>query len=177
MPKKKPAPTEPAHACEIAGCAEPAYYKAPKSKTELNSYYWYCLDHVREYNLKWDYFAGMDSGQIENFIQDAVTGHRPTWQREAHVAGRFETLQQALYEFIHGKPIKKAPPPHLTAGLRAALSVLNMEYPYTPEALKAQYRALVKKHHPDVNKGNQQSEEKFKQVTAAYLVLSEHIKG
>ncbi len=181
MPKKKTQYSEPeqqSYACSAEGCAAPATYKAPKAKNALHEYTWFCLDHIREYNQRWDFFDGMERDEIEAFISDAVTGHRPTWQRETHVGQRLDQLQHALYEFMHGRAAKQAEirHPHLNARLRAALAALDIDYPYTPEKLKSQYRTLVKKHHPDVNKGSAEAEERFKQITAAYLILIEHHK-
>jgi curved DNA-binding protein CbpA len=183
MPKKKKsdyAPhTEPEHAkpCQIGGCAEAGVYKAPKSREELHNYQWFCLEHVRQHNQKWDFFAEMDSDDIEHFIRDSVHGHRPTWARESHLRNASQQLHEALYAFLHGDRQVKKPLPPLSAKLRKALSAFDMDYPYTAEALKIQYRALVKKHHPDVNKGDKKSEETFKKITAAYHVLSEHLKA
>ena len=42
--------------------------------------------------------------------------------------------------------------------------------------LKAAYRRLARKYHPDVNKGDPQAEEKFKQVSEAFAVLSDSKK-
>ena len=42
-----------------------------------------------------------------------------------------------------------------------------------PDELKRAYRKLAKKYHPDVNPGDKQAEEKFKEVTAAFEVLSD----
>jgi curved DNA-binding protein len=39
--------------------------------------------------------------------------------------------------------------------------------------LKAAYRKLARKHHPDVNPGNKASEEKFKEISEAFAVLSD----
>ena len=39
--------------------------------------------------------------------------------------------------------------------------------------IKRAYRKLAKKYHPDTNQGNQYAEQKFKEVTEAYEVLSD----
>jgi molecular chaperone DnaJ len=42
--------------------------------------------------------------------------------------------------------------------------------------IKKAYRKLAKKHHPDVNKGNKEAENKFKEISEAYAVLSDKEK-
>ena len=39
--------------------------------------------------------------------------------------------------------------------------------------IKRAYRKLAKKYHPDTNPGDKQAEQKFKEVTEAYNVLSD----
>ena len=51
--------------------------------------------------------------------------------------------------------------------------VLGVNKNSTPEQIKAAYRKLAVKHHPDKNKGNKASEEKFKEASEAYHVLSD----
>ena len=42
----------------------------------------------------------------------------------------------------------------------------------TQDEIKSQFRKLAKKHHPDANPGNKEAEDKFKQISAAYEILS-----
>lgn len=164
-------------ACQAQGCRQPGLYKAPRSKTSLHDYAWYCLDHIRDYNQKWDFFAGMGRDEIETFMRDALTGHRPTWSREGQAHRDYERLQLALEEFLHLSAAKARKSPRLTPRLREALAIMDMEYPYTLAALKVRWRALARKLHPDVNKSDRKAEEKFKRLTVAYLLLTEHLKN
>ena len=43
----------------------------------------------------------------------------------------------------------------------------------TPEDLKKAYRKLARKHHPDVNPGDAEAEERFKKIAEAYHVVSD----
>ncbi len=54
--------------------------------------------------------------------------------------------------------------------LYAALGVSRTA---SADEIKKAYRKLARKHHPDVNPGNKQSEERFKDISFAYDVLSD----
>ncbi|MGC3998773.1 MAG: DnaJ C-terminal domain-containing protein [Anaeromyxobacter sp.] len=51
--------------------------------------------------------------------------------------------------------------------------ILGVSRTATPDEVKRAYRKLARKYHPDVNPGNKAAEEKFKEVTAAFEVLSD----
>jgi molecular chaperone DnaJ len=51
--------------------------------------------------------------------------------------------------------------------------VLGVSRSATEKEIKAAYRKLARKYHPDVNPGNKQAEEKFKEINQAHEVLSD----
>ncbi len=54
--------------------------------------------------------------------------------------------------------------------------VLDVEKSASDEAIKKSYRKLALKYHPDRNKGDKAAEEKFKEISEAYAVLSDKDK-
>lgn len=161
-------------ACEHPGCTGAGEHRAPKDRTERPDYYWFCMDHVREYNKRWDYFSGMNAEEIEDFRKDAMLGHRPTWNYQTRAQMHPHVLQEKLRQFLGGAAIPKAnflppiPPKH-----RKALHALELEHPTDKKTIKAQYKKLVKQYHPDVNQGDTVAEERFKLVSESYRLLIE----
>lgn len=51
--------------------------------------------------------------------------------------------------------------------------ILGIKRGASDDDIRKAYRSLAKKHHPDVNKGNKASAEKFKEVSAANALLSD----
>ena len=62
------------------------------------------------------------------------------------------------------------------AGKRDYYEVLGIQKNATEEEIKKAYRKLAVKYHPDRNPGNKEAEEKFKEATEAYEVLSDDQK-
>ena len=49
--------------------------------------------------------------------------------------------------------------------------VLGLALPLTRSSLRARYKELVKRYHPDANGGAKEAEERFKQISQAYTLL------
>src|SRR5262245_52185066 len=54
--------------------------------------------------------------------------------------------------------------------------VLGVERNVSPQELKSAYRKVALQFHPDRNPGNKDAEEKFKEATEAYEILSDSDK-
>ncbi len=83
-PRRKPKaydpdPEAPGQPCDAPGCLNHGEYRAPKSRTNLRAFYWFCLEHVREYNASWDFYKGMSPGEIEQQVRADTHWQRPTW--------------------------------------------------------------------------------------------------
>jgi len=166
-------------ACAVKGCADRGEYRAPKSRERLDDYQWLCLNHVRVHNTSWDFFAGMSDAEIATYIQGNVTGHRPTWALGEKTAktGPDATgpLRDSFGLFGRGKAydrmLQEEPGRHLSRLQRDALAALDLEDDASLNDVKARYKELVKRFHPDANGGDRSCEEQLKRVIRAYRTL------
>jgi len=172
--------TEKLRPCAHAGCVEEGAFRVPKSRERLNEHIWFCLIHAREHNESWDYFRGMSETEIERFRDEAVTGHRPTWpigKRTARMHNPYGTLHfdDAFGTFPdedgHKAKTPRRPERQVTRLQMQAFDTLNLEPSATLIEIKARYKELVKRFHPDANGGDRGAEERLKQVIKAYGVL------
>ncbi len=166
-----------ARRCEWPGCEADGAYRAPVSRRDLHSYRWFCLEHVRQYNAAWNYYADMSDDEIEADIRRDTVWQRPTWPLgggRAFAGGARVADDFGLFD-DHGGPDVRAEPEEPASGAsspeRRALAVLDLKPPLTVATLKARYKDLVKRHHPDANGGDKASEERFKQIGEAYQTL------
>jgi curved DNA-binding protein CbpA len=54
--------------------------------------------------------------------------------------------------------------------------ILGVQRSDNETAIRAAYRKLAKKHHPDVNPGKPEAAERFKEISTAYDLLSDKEK-
>jgi hypothetical protein len=165
--------------CAVAGCEDEGAYRVPKDRDNLSTYLWLCLQHARRHNEKWDYFAGMSEAEIAHFQEEAIVGHRPTWplgKRAAGLSGGHGPYKvedgYAVFAEDDGKAAGPRRPERVVTRLqRQAFDILNLESSATLKEIKARYKELVKRFHPDANGGDRGAEERLKQVIKAYGVL------
>ncbi|MBI2844291.1 MAG: DnaJ domain-containing protein [Armatimonadetes bacterium] len=64
----------------------------------------------------------------------------------------------------------------MATGYKDYYQILGIARNASNKEIKQAYRRLARKHHPDVNPGDKSSEEKFKEISEAYEVLSDKEK-
>lgn len=172
--------------CDHENCGAQGLYRAPRSR-HLNSYFYFCLDHVRAYNRQWDYFNGMNPAEIHAQMRQSIYGDRPTWRTtispEVLEATLWQKAADFASEYIHMERENSREQKHrktesdtgtwngLPEKAREALAVMDLDPPLDRTALQQRYRKLVKENHPDIHGGNRDYEERLKQINWAYTLL------
>ncbi len=171
-------------ACEWPGCKKPGSYRAPKGRLHAREQWRFCLDHVREYNHSYNFFEGMSEEAVLKYQKDAVTGHRPTWKmgtgKRARDPGHFyaESAYDPFNMFREfagaghregaraqgeGRTLRNAE--------RKAFETLGIEAGAPRSDIKARFKQLVKRHHPDANGGDSSTADRLVEVIQAYNYL------
>ncbi len=160
--------------CDKDGCNEPGKYRAPKAPDVLDDFFWFCKDHVREYNLKWNFFDGTTEAEM-----NAQMSSDKVWERktkafndpEARAWARLgiEDPHQVLGGNATQNPGKnrggqrKLPPTE-----RRAIEILEADENATKAEIRKAYKSLIKVLHPDINGGDRSQEEQLQQVVWAW---------
>jgi hypothetical protein len=162
--------------CQHPGCLETGLYRAPMARNLLTEYYWFCLAHVRSYNLSWNFFSGMNETEIERQRR-----HDTVWQRPSWPFGRFGARPNKPHSsrgpsFSDGfgffnERAGQAEKPRPMTEEQKALAILDLAEPVTFQDIKTRYKTLAKKLHPDATGGNTSAEDKLKAVNQAYAAL------
>ncbi len=159
--------------CDWNNCSKPGDYKAPIEKDNSKKFRLLCLDHIREFNKNWNYFAGMNDDEINEFIKSDMTWHKPTqsfsssdnffkilWNnalKNENDKIKFNSSSKNMLKFNHND-IK-------------AFSILGISVGLRWEKIQEKFKKLVKKFHPDMNAGSKKYEDKLKVITLAYTQL------
>jgi hypothetical protein len=171
-----PDPAAPGRPCEMPDCCAPGEYRAPKSRTTLQDYWWFCLEHVRAYNAAWDFYKGMTPGEIEMQLRADTAWQRPSWPlgRLGAAAWDGELPHRDPLHVLDAGRIKRGPgkaPDHAPSELREPLATLGLSWPTTLDQAKSRWKELAKRHHPDANGGDRAAEERLKTINLAYAAV------
>ncbi len=165
--------------CDAPGCTEPGQYRAPRSPENLDEYLWFCKEHVREYNLKWNFFAGQTEAEMFDTMEKDRTWGRATrpfgtegdearaWARHGvrdphEILGDNATRNPGKARAA-GSATRRLPPTE-----RRAIEILDARDTWTRPEIRKQYKSLVKDLHPDMNGGNRADEERLQEVVWAW---------
>jgi hypothetical protein len=175
-------------ACEWPNCEAPATHQAPKGRLREREYWQFCLEHVREYNHAYNFFAGMSTDDIARYQKEAVIGHRPTWKmgmnggrptsrsRSSRVHPEFTDADDPFGMFRElggmGRRSERLPEARAVRNAeRKALDALGLEADASAQEVKRRFKTLVKRHHPDANGGDRSSEDRLREIIQAYNYL------
>ena len=178
--------------CDHPECQEVGTYRAPRDPERLNEYYWFCLTHVREYNRAWNYFAGLSEDEIEAIRRRDTTWNRPSWpfgstapksgphgfrddfgffDEEKAEAERERMKWERARQHQESRSRREQYRTPGNTPEEQALAELDLKPPISFAAIKARYKELVKRLHPDVNGGDPTFEDRLKTVNQAYATL------
>jgi hypothetical protein len=176
-------------ACQWPGCNVSATHRAPKGRLRASEYWQFCLEHVREYNNTYNFFAGMSDDAVAKYQKEALTGHRPTWKmgslggKRAARRGRTEFRETGIpaddpFSLLGETGARRTGHARLAPegrkilnAQRRALDVLGLEADAQRADIKAKFKILVKRHHPDANGGDRGSEAQLREIIQAYNYL------
>ena len=169
--------------CEWEACENAGTHRAPKGRNAEGQYHNFCIDHVRLYNKSYNYFQGMKEDAVADYYKDSLTGHRPTWAMGVNArswnkthAGSTESGYGSTEDpsvILRRARFRRAEPPtpprrKLKTLEMKSLDVLGLTETATGPEIKARYKELVKRHHPDANGGDRSSEDLLQEIIRAY---------
>ena len=166
--------------CAHPGCAEAGEFRAPAGRNPTfdgpGDWRFLCLDHVREFNDRYNYFSGMSPDEIEE-AQTPYGG----WERQTRAfsvngsppprwADFTDPLDAIGARFRRVEPERKDGRP-LSESDRKSLRVLGLGADADRRALRQRYADLVRRYHPDRNGGDRTHEKALQAVIEAYAQL------
>lgn len=171
--------------CAEPGCEEPGEFRAPPLEGASDggsgpgAFRWMCLEHVRAFNSRYNYFDGMTADEIHR-AQRPLAG----WESETRAFARAGTGDQGPrwadfrdpLDAINARArafreqVRPAGPP-LTPEQSRAFETLGLAPDADRKALRTRYSQLVRRYHPDRNGGDRSLEARLQAVVEAYNLL------
>jgi len=165
--------------CQHEGCEQRGQYRAPKSPDQMDEFLWFCREHVREYNLKWNFFDGASEDEVDRQVRSDRVWNRETSPFRKSVEERaWERLgindaHEVLGDNATRNPGTGQSARRLPSAERRALEILEAGENWTKAEIRKQYRALIKVLHPDMNGGDRSQEEQLQEVFWAWEKIQE----
>ncbi len=160
--------------CDWNKCNKIGLYRAPVEKDNSKKFRLLCLEHIKEFNKSWNYFSDMSDREIENFVKSDLTWHKPT-KSFGSSENFFRILwlnaledNTGIFKESDSTNFKKS---KLTDKDIDALKVLGLKSDTNWSDIQKKFKILVKKYHPDKNRGSKKYEDILKKITLAYSQL------
>ncbi|MBY6068368.1 J domain-containing protein [Leisingera aquaemixtae] len=160
--------------CDKEGCQEAGKFRAPKAPDVLDDFYWFCQEHVREYNNSWNFFEGTTEAEL-----NAQRSKDKVWERETKPMGDPEARAWARLGIedphqVLGANATQNPGRAAKAGRRLppterrAIEILEAKDDWSKADIRKAYKKLIKVLHPDMNGGDRSQEEQLQEVRWAW---------
>ena len=175
--------------CEAEGCREPGEFRAPGSRSAgfdgPGDWRWYCLEHVREFNSTYDWFAGMSADEIlaaqspiagwrtetRAFRADAGVDGMPRWADFHDPLDAIGSRANDIRARASGRQAFDQSWTRFSAREREALGVMGLDPQADRQRLRRRYSELVRRYHPDRNGGDRSHEGRLQRAVEAYQLL------
>lgn len=173
--------------CQWNKCSKEGNYKAPAGRNREGEFFFFCLDHVREYNKNFNYFSDLTQDEINKLQKKSIRCQNSTSfsMKNAHLekksaAPEFAKIRSGSAAYhkrlrhAYRSPQNEnfiSPVPKFKTLETKAFLILGLPVGASSENIKTQYKALLKAHHPDLNNGDRSSEKRFQEVLNAYNIL------
>ena len=162
--------------CDEKNCKEPGEFFAPKSPNSSEKYL-FCSKHIKLYNKRWNFFAGKSQNEIYEFQKNDIFEGKPTKPFSTGSASKINFEFDIIFDTQKLKFRKKRKGFEnkenysFNEQIENSLIILKLEPNFSEDQLKARYKKLVKKYHPDVKNNINNKEKKMKEINKAYKIL------
>ena len=165
--------------CDYGGCNEHGEFQA---KTKSAAKFFYCLNHIKEFNKNYNFFEGMNEEEIIDYQISAIIGHRPTWKSgtnpHANYFSKFAKNDGSAFDdpfdlFEKDKTSKYERQSKIKKGKisEKAYKLLDFSSLSSKSDIRKKFKEVVKSLHPDTNGGDNSQEDLLKEVISAYKTL------